>query len=199
MTACAFAAAAPLIVDQSNTIQPHFGLSIGIGTLGEEFIPEFSGVDTVTLQMSDVSGTTGTAAVYIRAGLHGPILGTSEPVNVPLSPDDHSFESFDFIFPRTVNLSPGSSYVLAVRNLTPEMANLFLWGNMLPNNTGGHATAAGSPYPCCDFYFLEGLGQASTIPEPLSWLLTGGGVLAIVAVRWRMYEERPCSPKDTRG
>jgi hypothetical protein len=185
LIACGIAAPTPLIVDQSNTIQPQFGLTLTAGfdtALGEEFFPELPGLSTVTVDLSNFAGTTGTAAVYIRAGLDGPTIGISEPVNVPLSPD-RSFDSFDFVFATTVNLTPGSSYVLQVNNLTPQMANLFLWGNQAPNPPG-HAVSGNhdTPYPCCDFYFLEGLGQ---VPEPLSWLLTGSGVVAIVVARLR--------------
>ncbi|MDH3199017.1 MAG: hypothetical protein OEO21_12340 [Candidatus Krumholzibacteria bacterium] len=160
----------PFVPDQSNDlILTSQGFVIpGFGQVGQSFVPTFSLLDVVELQMnSQLTESGGTAVVQIRSGtIAGPILGVSQSASVPPYPGPaFTLAHFDFLVP--VALTPGSTYVIEVIAISGTMG-VFTSGFGANTYPQGTAFFMGAAQPGDDLWFREGSGVVVPVAE-VSW------------------------------
>ena len=176
-------AAQGILIDQSYSpsgIYSYWSLSYpGATPIGQEFVPALSSLDFVDLRLYGGGGSaTGTFEVRIHSGsISAPILAASSPA----STTDGMERVTHFEFGAPVTLTPGSTYVIELAQLSAGSewgvaeafgggydAGRMLWGG-LPSSQGR------------DLWFQEGVA----VPEPgvISLCMLGVGFYLILRRR----------------
>jgi hypothetical protein len=169
---------APLgVIDQQNSVYTNNFFS-GQNRIGQSFVPSLPGIDAIEFELGALTGG-GAVFVNLRSGLSGPggldgpILGTSNSIDLP---SNAPFEWRHFDFPSRIDLVPGNVYV----------AELVSGNGHAGRFTMDSMYAAGSPLPptsfdpTWDLVFVEGLH----VPEPSAGALAAGAY-AMISMRRR--------------
>jgi hypothetical protein len=185
-------AATTLQIDQSNTAPPNFGMTISwpFSSSGQTFVPQLSGVDFVTLALSEESGNAAPFWLNLRQGtITSPVIASSNTVLVPAHFGSGTFALVDLVFSTTVPLIAGLDYVLEFQS--NDAGNIFAWGVQTAGSTTGRAIVGG-PYPCCDHYFVEGIFATSAVPELGSFASCVPGLVMMCGMlRWSRRKHNP--------
>jgi hypothetical protein len=183
------AAAASLIIDQSQPMTLDFGLGVQFFTpIGQSFTPTLNGIDFAIfgLEFFPADGPN-VLRVEVRTGVNGTLLGISNPV----SPLSSSFTEVQFDFPSTVPLTANQKYslILAVQN--PGLNSYGL--QVGPDNSyqGGRLIEFGAEQTLPQqSFFKEGV-FSQAVPEPSSLVLSNMGLLCIIYLRYRLRRIGP--------
>jgi hypothetical protein len=167
---------------QSSTDEGYYGYGTGpayqglLPVTGQSFTPSLSGIDFIRLELNDSSPTGALGSTWFlnlhSDSIHGPILATTAPVDLP-----GAFTgTANFFFPNTIPLTPGATYWFDVNS--PDGGAWHLVAGIL-NYPGGYAWAQDTPHDFSDYWFREGL----VVPEPSSAALLLLGGAAFISLR----------------
>ena len=179
------------IVDQSHTNFVPFvdESNIAYGPI-LEFIPSLSSLNAVQLFTRDLIPSVGaTLSVNIRKdSVTGPIIGTSDSLNLPIG-----FRGVtQFTFPQMIPLIPGSVYAIEPRNLGGDVWSTYENSSLYSGYTKGRMFFNGDENHYGydrDFWFVEGV----LIPEPSACALGALALLLFSAragCRWYLDQNR---------
>jgi hypothetical protein len=137
---------------------------------GQSFTPNLSRVDFIRLFLIDptINGQGGSMVVHLRDGsLAGPILGSTEPVNLT----DGVNSSVDLLFNTAIAVTPGVAYYFQPVLISGDstIGALAYNGYAYP---GGGAYYQGGPLVFWDYWFREGI----VVPEPSAAVLILAGL-----------------------
>jgi hypothetical protein len=151
--------------DQQDTNIVDGASTLANQPLGQSFTPAFDSIDVSAFFLGGGAGPFN-VQVNLRSGsITGAILGTSGVVSYTGS------GVYDFFFPSSIALTPGTKYYLQLFLPTPAPVSAQLTSIQY---TGGDAIINGTTFTGEDFWFQEGV--VSNVPEPsLAALLVVGG------------------------
>ena len=187
------------VIDQSAENADFLSDVNAFAPMGQSFVPTFSGLDFVELNLTDNSTASNgvTGAVRIReSSIAGAILGTSNSVfledcfNFAGGPGCGIAGGFPvvigFDFAAEVSLTPGATYVLEPFEISGDT---FSVGRSNNNDVYAPGTAIldGIADPTRDLWFREGL---SVVPEPTGFVLLGMVVLSLLVIHRRQWHTR---------
>ena len=180
VTPCAFSQGTVVFDQESFTGSPSFDQLTSITSgqpMGQSFTPSLAAVGFINFVMSGgLDLKPGTAYIVIHSGsITGPVLGTSEAVNVapPISPGIITFN-----FDTPVVVTPGTMYYFQPI-IEPGGGNLTTPSIFPSIYSGGTAFYNGNAVANVDFEFQEGV----YVPEPSTWALLVLGAGALWSVR----------------
>jgi hypothetical protein len=153
-------------------------------TLYESFVPTFSSIGVVQLEISDyldsnTSGATMSVALFSGSPENPTFLGGTERVYLPpdFNNDQLTFSGVtNFYFSTPVALTPGQTYYLSPVELTGDN----VWSVAVLNHTYPYGQLYGGGYPFTppvDLWFREGI-VATPEPSDLALLAMGGLLVA---------------------
>jgi len=150
------------IYDQQDTNVVDGTISLTQQPLGQSFTPSFSSIDFAEFYLAGGSGASGAIQVNLFSGsITGTILGTSATVEYTGTPG-----FYDFLFPSSITLSPGTKYYLQVAALGGSGVGANI---TFQQYIGGDAIYNGTAHTDRDFWFREGV--ITNVPEPSSTAL----------------------------
>ncbi len=166
------------IIDQSHVILvTHLSNATIFAPLGQTFTPTLSGLNFVTIKLgAGLSPFEGAiAAIEIRTGVNGALVGTSKPTTIPASQFDMRLTDYRFDFAQTAVLTPGGLYSWTVK----PISGMVMVGGSEADYERGEYVRWGERETGLDMYFIEGL----IVPEPSALPLAAIGFGGIVRRR----------------
>ncbi len=167
------AAAEVAVVDQENLVSAFALDATEPESLGQEFTPEFHGLDAVDLRFQGGSETE-SANIYvnIRLGdMDGEVVGSSDPQTVP--PGDGVAHELEFDFPAVVIVEPGEIHVIELVLVTDTLVYIEI--SLDADFDEGHMLVGGEESQHRDFWFKEGYREMDTDGDGHGHESIGGG------------------------
>ena len=160
------------VVDQQNPVWA-LALNATEMSLGQEFVPEFHGLDAVDLHF-EAGSDTEDANIYvnIRVGdMYGEVVGSSDFETVPAG--DGVEHELEFGFPSVVPVVPGQIYVIELVLVTDVLVYIHI--SLDADFESGHMLVNDEPSQHRDFRFEEGYRDVDTDGDGHSHVSIGGG------------------------